>query len=410
MHLGPAFAADSPRSRLPTSLFTTSHHATRSVREPLRARRAALRHSQRGRPPRLLIHASIHPHEGGDPSTYQHQRSTQPDSLTLLLTKYQLRYCPALAKKPTNPKTTEAGPKPPKPDPFKDPSPDLLIASFPPENPTHALVLNKFPVIPNHFILATRAWKPQTDLLEPDDLHATYACLQAWPETSDSNGTSQKTEESSEPENAADGKRLFAFFNSGDESGASQPHRHLQFLPVEAMRADSQGWAPLIDLVGASQETTSTSPQTDEQRFKCIPTLPFKHFALPLPPNPSPETLHGIYLSLYRAAVSASGTEAGRDVPSPASGPAAISYNLAMTLSTMMICPRTSESALVPVDPGLAGDIVDPGVVALNGTILAGTLMVKAEAEWDRLRAEPVLLGRLLRDVGVDNGVEVASL
>lgn len=176
------------------------------------------------------------------------------------------------------------------------------------------------------------------------------------------------------------------------------------------MRADSQGWEPLIDLVGASQETTSTSPQTDEQRFKCISTLPFKHFALSLPPNPSPETLHGIYLSLYRAAVSASGTEAGRDVSSPASGPAAISYNLAMTLSTMMICPRTSESARVPVDPGLAGDIVDPGVVSLNGTILAGTLMVKAEAEWDRLRAEPVLLGRLLRDVGVDNGVGMASL
>jgi len=53
----------------------------------------------------------------------------------------------------------------------------------------------------------------------------------------------------------------------------------------------------------------------------------------------------------------------------------------------------------VPVDVD-AGDIVDPGVISLNGTILAGTLMVKAEAEWDVLRARPELLVNALREVG----------
>ncbi|KAJ5157836.1 uncharacterized protein N7482_008936 [Penicillium canariense] len=303
--------------------------------------------------------------------------------------QYQLRYCPALARKPSNLKpNASSDPDPPKPDPFETPSPDLLLASFPPQNPTHALVLNKFPVIPNHFILATKSWKAQTDLLEPVDLDSTYACLRAW-DTSSSGSNAGHTSPS------LSSNRLFAFFNSGDDSGASQPHRHLQFLPVEAMhQPGTDSWAPLIDLVTAQPHNPSS--------FQSHPALPFAHFALPLPLNPTPEALHEVYIKLYRAAVAAS---QGRDLLDSAAlrtdGPAAISYNLAMTLSTMMIAPRRAETARVPVDVAAAGDVADPGVVSLNGTILAGTLMVKAEAEWDVLRAEPEILGRMLRDVGL---------
>jgi ATP adenylyltransferase len=66
----------------------------------------------------------------------------------------------------------------------------------------------------------------------------------------------------------------------------------------------------------------------------------------------------------------------------------------------MMIVPRRAETGTVPVDAEKMGDIVDPGVVSLNGTILAGTLMVKAEAEWDVLRARPEILRGVLREVG----------
>jgi ATP adenylyltransferase len=288
-------------------------------------------------------------------------------------------------------KSVSSGPKPPKVDPFENPSPELLLASFPPQNPTHALVLNKFPVIPNHFILATKAWKAQTDLLETADLEATYECLRSW------------TDGSTSPTNG-NPNRLFAFFNSGEDSGASQPHRHLQFLPVEAMhQPGTESWTPLIDLL-------TTQPHTS-QSFQSHPSLPFTHFALPLPKNPTPEKLHAIYIALYRAAVGAvRGREPRDGLPSIATnGPSAISYNLAMTLETMMIAPRRAETARVPVDIAAAGDIADPGVVSLNGTILAGTLMVKAEGEWDVLRAKPEVLGRLLRDVGIP-GTGHASL
>lgn len=310
---------------------------------------------------------------------------------TTLITQfqYQLRYCPALAKKPSNIKP-EPGPKRPKPDPFENPSPELLLAQFPPENPSHVLVLNKFPVIPNHFILATKEWRAQTDLLEKVDLEATYECLRTWGVEHDSSIS-------------ADKPRLYAFFNSGEDSGASQPHRHLQFLPVEAMRqSGAEGWHPLIELLAAHQPKTQPgSSATSNSTFQYMPHLPFAHFALPLPTDPSPETLHSIYITLYRAAVAATeGRDPAQAPDLPSRGPAAISYNLAMTLSTMMIAPRKVETATIPVDPAAASDTVDPGVISLNGTILAGTLMVKAEAEWDSLKLQPENLNRALRDVG----------
>lgn len=46
------------------------------------------------------------------------------------------------------------------------------------------------------------------------------------------------------------GEGLFGFFNSGEHSGASQPHRHIQFLPVASMRSGidaGKTWDVLAD-------------------------------------------------------------------------------------------------------------------------------------------------------------------
>ncbi|GAD94162.1 bis(5'-nucleosyl)-tetraphosphatase, putative [Paecilomyces variotii No. 5] len=292
---------------------------------------------------------------------------------------YQLRYCPALAKKQNQaPKGDEK--KGPKPDPFENPSPDLLLAEIPQEQPRYALVLNKFPVIPNHFILATKAWKSQTDILEKEDVEATYACLQNWGETTADGGQDRGLDAA---------KRLFAFYNSGEESGASQPHRHIQFLPVEAMReSESDAWRPLVDHF-ASEKVAKTG-----SGLLVLPQLPFMHFARDIPLNPSADVLYEIYLSLYRAAVTAA--RGASEDSSRTEGPAAISYNLAMTLSTMIICPRRSETAQLTIDPQKAGDVHQAGTLSLNGTILAGTLMVKAEAEWNELRSNPENLNAVL--------------
>ncbi|KAL2831813.1 ATP adenylyltransferase-domain-containing protein [Aspergillus cavernicola] len=292
---------------------------------------------------------------------------------------HQLRYCPALANKPTG----KAKPEEPRTkkrfDPFENPSPDLVIAHIPRENPTHFLVLNKFPVIPNHFILATTDWQEQTDILEKGDLAAAYACVKAWRDENQTDGTGPR--------------RLFAFFNSGEESGASQPHRHLQFIPVESMSEDDESgtWRPLID-------TISLQPPSPESDFRRITEIPLANFALPLPPNASAESLHNIYLSLYKAAAVAAGVP--RSQARSTSGPAVISYNLAMTESMMMICPRRSTSAVISVDDATREDVAEAGVVELNGTILAGTLLVKAEAEWDEVRRTPNSLMKVFEAIG----------
>lgn len=264
-------------------------------------------------------------------------------------------------------------------------------------------MLNKFPIIRNHFILATREWKSQTDLLERGDLEACYACIKAWKKDDDGDGNEEKN-----------GGRLFAFFNSGPESGASQPHRHIQFLPVEDMQrtyegAGIEGWRPLIDVVvehGQNKGQSKEGYVTDDR-------LPFAHFVLPIPTNPSAETLHSIYLSLYRAAVSAAieSSENPAELSIQDHGPAAISHNLAMTETAMMICPRKSENATITIqgkEEAKRESVVEPGVIALNGTVLGGTLMVKMEGEWEELKRRPDVLRGVLGKVGFPVGGRVS--
>lgn len=266
------------------------------------------------------------------------------------MTKFQLRFSQALAHKPKgNSKSKSDGHSEPF-DPFESPPPELFIADLP---PSHKLVLNKFAIVPEHFILATSAFKEQTHLLEEADLAATYACLRAY-----------KTE----------GLELYAFFNSGEHSGASQRHRHIQLLPVQSMTAglESKGaWSPLIDRLVADGAS-----------------LPFATFAAPLPADISPRRLHELYLSLYYKACAATGIESTQN-----EGEAQINYNIGLTDSSLVVCPRRAEGVNIVASQG-------EGFVGLNGTLLAGTLLVKSEVEWDILRSGQEQLHKVLGAIG----------
>jgi ATP adenylyltransferase len=264
------------------------------------------------------------------------------------------------------------------------------------------------------------------DLLEKWDLSAAYTCLKAW----------EKDDEAvEEPEQSGDvvsvsrrKRKLFAFFNSGPLSGASQPHRHVQFLPVEEMTSSntsgdsspsSRGddWTLLVDSI-----TKSRGRQQETKE------LPFKVFTATLPASLglSAEYLYQAYLDLYHQAVETCETYAvahpdERDcllhlaTADDETGtinqhseesigiPSKISYNLALTTTSIALCPRRREGTKLWKDDGPESKegIIGEGEVALNGTILAGTLMVKAEKEWDELRQNSEKLAVVLEAVGI---------
>ncbi|RDW71211.1 hypothetical protein BP6252_07774 [Coleophoma cylindrospora] len=276
---------------------------------------------------------------------------------------FQVRFSPALAHKPKADKPKDSK----KPfDPFLDPPPDLLVCELPPQ---HNIVLNKFAIVPEHFILATKEFKEQTHLLDEADLAAAYACLTAYR----GHGT------------------LFGFFNSGEHSGASQPHRHIQFLPVQSMKEGTGDdvWQPLAESLAA------VTPAPDSE-------LPFAYFAERLPQNPRPSELLQIYRLLYENACKAVRLYIAENpgcelqLKDEQDGSAAISYNMGLTDGVMVLCPRISEGKIIPDQEG------NPvGPIALNGTVLAGTLLVKSEAEWAALKEDKSKLVSVLAAIGI---------
>lgn len=67
-----------------------------------------------------------------------------------------------------------------------------------------------------------------------------------------------------------------------------------------------------------------------------------------------------------------------------------------MTTEGMVIMPRRSEGGTLRRDDG-----TEVGFIALNGTTLCGTLMVKYQEEWDILRAQPEKLESILAAIGI---------
>ncbi|KAK2002400.1 ATP adenylyltransferase [Colletotrichum falcatum] len=313
--------------------------------------------------PELVRAAFTKARSNGDLTYY----ATQVTVLHANSIPFQLRFSPALANKPAAPRPKADDPRKHF-DPFESPEKGpLFIVDLPDSD--HNLVLNKFAVVPEHFILATKEFKKQTHLLEPRDLAATYACIEAY-------------RQYGHGREGGDGE-LYAFFNSGPHSGASQPHRHIQLLPVARMRdglPEDSRWDVLAKQLGSSDAAG----------------VPFSTFADKIHREMTPEDLHAIYLSLFNSAVEAVMAHIGT-VDNLRDGDAPISYNLAMTTDRLVVLPRLAEGSTIFQDGAPVGNL------CLNGTVLAGTALVKNEAEWNALEAknDGVQLSQVLSKIGL---------
>ncbi len=201
-------------------------------------------------------------------------------------------------------------------DPFLPPYEEGLHVGAVP--PAHVGLLNKFPVLDHHLLIVTERFRTQEGALEVADCEALLRILGA-------------------------GAGL-AFYNSGEAAGASQPHRHLQWVPLTER-------PPLEAAVSGGE------------------ALPFPVASEALPPvwldDPvsGAPGLHRCYTRLLAAIGCARGVEYP-DRPAP--------YNLLATRGRVWAVPRTRGSS--------AG-------VAINALGYAGWMLAADDTQAETVRA-----------------------
>jgi sulfate adenylyltransferase (ADP) / ATP adenylyltransferase len=242
--------------------------------------------------------------------------------------RFLVRVVQHLAEKPRSDSEAAAGVT--RPNPFLPYEPALFVAEA---GTRHVCLLNKFNVVDHHLLIVTRDFVHQDCPLEPDDFDAWWRCLNEY----DSLG----------------------FYNGGTLAGASQPHRHLQLIPLPL--ADFGPRIPTESLLMANGPAAGLSPASNQATFT--------HAFVCLEHSISGATcrmgaeLHRLYLNLLdRTAVSASIQPDGR---------LSKAYNLLLTRQWMLLVPRRCER--------VAG-------ISLNAMAFAGAFLTSDQQQLEQLR------------------------
>ncbi|NNC22575.1 phosphorylase [Salinisphaera sp. USBA-960] len=213
-------------------------------------------------------------------------------------------------------------------DPFAPPyEPTLYVGDI---SRSHVGLLNKFPVLDDHLLIVSRAFRPQTAALDMADCEALLAVVSDW-----------------------DG---LAFYNGGLEAGASQPHRHLQMVGLPLSPAGDR-----LPVANALAQTTF------QDEIGQSPALPFPHAATRMPPDALADPVTGAR-AVYRRYIkllAAIGRPAGDSVdPGP--------YNLLATRDWLWAVPRTRAAF---------------NNIEINGLGFAGALIAGDQDQHDTLHA-----------------------
>ncbi len=182
------------------------------------------------------------------------------------------------------------------------PDEDLFVADV---SATHFCLLNKYNVIDHHLLIITREYADQEELIGLEDFSALWTCL---------------TE--------IDGLGLY---NAGGTAGASQPHKHLQIVPVP-LAADG----PPIPIESAFDHLPRGGEITQSGR------LPFRHAFAWLDPlrASSPSAAAEETFRLYGRMLAALGIEGVADDSGVRQSAA---YNLLITRRWLLLVPRSTE-------------------------------------------------------------------
>lgn len=211
-------------------------------------------------------------------------------------------------------------------NPFLPPEPALTVAAL---GDDHLVVLNKFPVIERHLLIVTRRYAAQTSPLDLSDLAALARVVG--------------------PHGG------LGFCNGGAVAGASQPHKHLQWVPT-----------PVGIDGGGFEAFTAGLPEKAPGSCLSNPRLPWAHAFVRLDDRAwtrhpeAGEMLNGA----FRAACAALSISADADPMPP--------YNLLVSREWLLLVPRRCEKW---------------HDMSVNSLGYAGSLFVRDDHQVEHLRA-----------------------
>ncbi|CAJ0648972.1 4354_t:CDS:2 [Entrophospora sp. SA101] len=251
--------------------------------------------------------------------------------------EFEIRLAPSLANKPI----------------------DLFVQEY----GKHVILLNKYCIVPYHLVIATKEFEKQTNPLNPEDMASIWFCIM--------HNKSQPT---------------LVFFNCGELSGASQPHKHIQVIPLPS---EARFTPPISSYIYRAQN------RKPGEIFE-FEDLPYIHYVVLLDPKQISERHHqhqhgnyeevGQYLSqnfhsLLNRMLKDFNTNHKNVIKNDYFH---ISYNFIMTHTWMMMVPRRSEKY---------------EYVSINSLGFAGMLLVRNEEELKFVKTVGVM--KILENVAI---------
>lgn len=246
---------------------------------------------------------------------------------------------PALDKKPTKDDVDAKNDGTPNStSPWLPPEDDLVIE----KQENYTVVLNKFALAKYHFLLVTNDFERQSAPLSPRDLKAAFDVLRR--------------------ANKESGKRHIGFYNSGSNSGASIPHRHIQFMTLP------DSFTPFPD---------QTPPSPKENAPASDPRVPFSHFITHMKSTDDEEDLAQSYMVTLSRVITMCGRHG-----SP------LSYNLVFTEEWIMATPRSQEKT---------------NGISINSLGTIGLILTKNDDQLSYVQEKGL---EIIKDLGFENDPE----